>query len=1236
VRDQFSGTRRFKVIRKLGEGGMGIVYECDDLETGSRLALKTLLFAEPRTLLRFKDEFRHFQHIHHQNLVTLGELFEEDGLWCFTMELVEGRDFLAHVRNGAAARSAPTYATGSDEPTGETTPLPSDTLWVDIDVLRDALAQLTRGLLELHEHGKIHCDVKPSNILVTNSGRVVLLDFGIAKDLARNEQLRQTDIGGTPAYMAPEQGAAMPITAAADWYAVGAVLFEALTGRLPFEGHYIVLLHEKLTRPPPDPREFAPTVPEDLALLAMRLLATKPEERPTGHDILKALGVQEEVSSARALPVSSVVESTRTDTRTRQFVGRAAERTSLEDCLHRVVRDREAVAAYIQGESGVGKTALVTHFVDATSIADASTVILAGACYEHETVPYKAVDGVIDSLSRHLKRLPHATAASLLPRHASTLAQAFPVLSRVEAFAESPLPHAEVDPLERRSRVFAALRELLGRMGDRSPLIICIDDLQWADADSLALLGDILRPPDSPALLLLATVRADEGKTDLQLPTGPTALPAGGEVVCVPRLSEGESRQLAESLSQGTGLALDVASVAREAQGYPLFLHELVRYHSTQIESKNRPAALEEAIWSRVEGLDDQSRRLLEVIALAPSPMMQATATRAAGIETADAIKHIKQLKVAHFARTTGGTRGTDLIEPYHGRTREAVRAKLSAESRRALHRRIAVIMQTSNLHEPEDLAVHWREAGDPERAADYAQRAAARAEEALAFERAAAHYRMMDGLGVVRGKARRSLLIRLGNALANAGRSQEAAGAFREAADGSTPGEARELARRAAEHLLRSGHIDEGLTELRRVLSTVALPYPETVGSAVASLLWARARLALRGLSFRRTEETSIHPDDLARMDACWAATTGLFVVDQLRAVAFHYRHLLLALSAGEPSRVVRGLALHSIATVVEGEKKRPDANRILALARSHARDLGDPYALALLEQADGTVGFLTGDWLHAIERGRVAIEQLRSTCKGVAWELATTRQNLLWSLAFTGSLHELSRLNGSNLRETLDAGDDYAAMSIRSGLPNAVWLAQDDPQRARSEADQAIAVWPKDQVFLQHLMDLVAQVGVDLYEGAHEAAVERVAATRAKLEDAGIVRVEFNRILLLDVTCRVSLARAKSAPKAERQRHIDSARKDMLQLSRERAAWGRALAAPKRASLLRLEGDPGAESAAAEAVDVLRSAHLGLYAAACARLARGKTSREFVTMFEREHVKDPDRFAQVFFPGW
>src|SRR5262249_20886441 len=151
------------------------------------------------------------------------------------------------------------------------------------------------------------------------------------------------------------------------------------------------------------------------------------------------------------------------------------------------------------------------------------------------------------ALSRYMRRLPKADSAALLPRQAALLARVFPVLQRVEAVADAPhLAHAVPDPQELRRRLVQAVRQLFMRLTDRHPVIIVIDDLQWADADSLALLDELIRPPDPPTVLLVATVRttttSDSHASDTAL------LLSGMETLSLGRMPPGEARELAQVL----------------------------------------------------------------------------------------------------------------------------------------------------------------------------------------------------------------------------------------------------------------------------------------------------------------------------------------------------------------------------------------------------------------------------------------------------------------------------------------------------------------------------------------------------------------------------------------------------------------------------------------------------------------------------------------------------------------
>ncbi len=188
----------------------------------------------PARSCAFKQEFRSLSDISHPNLVNLYELFAVDDRWFFTMELVEGTDFVvlcgrrpiwrsrARRRPAAGTQRAQNRLLGCSTRPG----------------CAVALLQLAEGMDALHQANKLHRDIKPPNVLVSHEGRVVLLDFGLTADLERSGRFQPSDrqVVGTVGHMSPEQAAGRGVTAASDWYSVGVILFEALTGRLPFLG----------------------------------------------------------------------------------------------------------------------------------------------------------------------------------------------------------------------------------------------------------------------------------------------------------------------------------------------------------------------------------------------------------------------------------------------------------------------------------------------------------------------------------------------------------------------------------------------------------------------------------------------------------------------------------------------------------------------------------------------------------------------------------------------------------------------------------------------------------------------------------------------------------------------------------------------------------------------------------------------------------------------------------------
>ena len=382
------------------------------------------------------------------------------------MELVEGIDFLSHVRFDPDQPLAPTAATGL--------------LASRIMRLRESLRQLAEGVTAMHEAGRAHCDLKPSNVLVTGTGRVVILDFGLATDLGPEGTLRLggTHLMGTLAYMAPEQAAGLPVSPAADWYSVGVMLYEALTGQLPFLGRPMEVLKDKQRFEPPAPRILDVHVPEDLDSLCVDLLRRAPEARPTGAEVRDRLGGPAFGSGSCGTDDHRPLS--------RRFPWLAGSVISRDwRPLSRTCGGGAPWSSTCTGGRGAGKTAARAYFLN-TLMERHEAVVLSGRCYEREDVPFKAFDSLVDALGRYLEGLSRSEAQPLLPRDLRPLAQVFPVLRHIAAVAAVPQCAKIPDPQELRRRAFAALRALLASLGGRKPLVLFIDDLQWGDLDSAA------------------------------------------------------------------------------------------------------------------------------------------------------------------------------------------------------------------------------------------------------------------------------------------------------------------------------------------------------------------------------------------------------------------------------------------------------------------------------------------------------------------------------------------------------------------------------------------------------------------------------------------------------------------------------------------------------------------------------------------------------------------------------
>jgi eukaryotic-like serine/threonine-protein kinase len=1197
---------RFQLQRRLGEGGFGVVYAATDLRSAGEIALKVLRNPDGGWLYRFKREFRTLQGLSHRSLVSLGELFCEDGLWFFTMELIAGINFVDYVR-GASKTNFNEHR------------------------LRQGLRQLFEALSVIHAAGKIHRDIKPSNVLVTSTGRVVLIDFGLAADVNRDSL---SEIAGTPFYMAPEQATAQVVGAPADLYSVGVMLYECLTGRRPVEGTPIQVLIDKQTLRPPSPASIASNIPEDLSSLCMQLIDCRPVARPSAGDAGR---------SVLAMIPANVV---RTDSCVSNgtFVGRGAEL----DALFRAFDDSQRghlAGVLVTGESGVGKTRLVRCFADKVLSERPKTFLLEGRCHERETIPYKALDGIIDALTRRLSRMAESDIAALLPTRRSMLVRIFPAFLRVPQLAKE---HARRDERlgpedELRERAFHELRELFTRLAAQFPTVIVVDDLQWADDDGLRALTEIVRSTDAPPLLLVGTVRDTAHDAGTTRERFRRVLGRDLQIVELTNLNPLEARALAEALLGRTEDDPDATRIAQEAGGHPLFLEELTHYASLG-EATRADIKLEDVLRARVQALAPAARELVELLATAGTPLAYEIAASATRLGANEFQRSIVELRVANLVRTSA-TRWSGAIEPYHDRVREILLAQIEPDRRRTLHETLATAFEAMSHPDPEALAVHWREAGSNRRAATYALAAGDQAARTFAFDRAAAWFQQALELMPESGE-RRDLRVKLGDALAFAGRGVLAAPHLEAAAMESPPLVALDLRRRAAEQLMRSGYFDRGLDASRAVLAAIGMRLPTSRWETIIWLGYYAVRLRFRGFRFRERDERDIGRSQLMTIDTCWSITAGLSFTMSFVSAIFLHRTLLLALSAGEPSRIMRAMALYATLAAIGGGRSMRRAELLARRAQELADRLGGDQERVVAGGMSGAGLYLSGRFREAakrLESNLQTLDHLEDAAAGIAYERTTFRFFYIQALAMLGRFRELHRLQQTWLAEGVARGDLYAVVNLRIGFANLVWLIDDRPDVANDEVRAAMSQWSSRGFHNEHFYALMAQVWTSLYSSdfdqAYILARELVTLTKSVL----LWRTQTMRVRVRFVYGATALAHAINGGRP-RQKLLEEAADAAHGIKQERMAWSDPLARALEAGIFLQAGE---EQSAVRALDRAASefSEQGMTAyAAAARdrsarirgsLAAAEQIRLSAEFLRAEGVVAPERMISLLLPG-
>lgn len=925
---------------------MGTVYRVKDKTTGAHLALKVMQEQSPQHLLRFKQEFRVVAELHHPNLVHLFDLGLEDGRWFYTMELIDGRDLLttlagtdgqdaAHgtpravvpsrtwivsdpslvgaatdpvsdreasmgastgtlvsVEVGASdqldldARDSPTGGyPGRDSLTSGDGEGPERLVACDVTELGLALAQILDALEFLHNHDIVHGDLKPSNTLVSTDGAVRLLDFGLAFK-TRSERAgrsRETAISGTPAYMAPEQCLGQVATPASDMYALGCMLFQLLTGRLPFRGTVQQQMSAHVQRPPPRVESYVSCVPATLAELCRSLLAKKPDERPGIEDVRLALDLPR-TSAVAPTPAISMDGDI-------GYYGRWRERRLLSLCLDRA-EGGEPQLALVTGASGIGKTALSSTV--AAQARERGFLCLYGRCYEREHVPFVAFDRAVDALITTALDWPAERLESLRGAIAAAR-RIFPALGVLLADAAREASPLESEPRALHQLAVEGFCQLLTAAYERSPLLLILDDLQWADEDSVTLCETVIARASGP-ILLLGLVRQDPNR---ELPIVDRLLSIGRAATTEIALDKLEARHASRLLEAAAGRPVPpgvLAMLIQAADGNPFLLANMARHNPVGSVSDNRaPASKPGEVSDHVTGwlralIDDLSpgaERLLSLAAAQGGDIAKPLLHAAGGQSRETFERSLGELFSKRLIKIVSGgvsepvARLGSRLDLYHDRLRQHAYQRLDQGRRRVLHEQLAGALEGGVAQlDAEALFRHFSAAGRDGKRRHYALLAADQAAEKLAFGRAAQLVELVlqDPGDDVPRETLAGYWERVGDLRYYAGQAERALEPYEcslaiwRALGASSRSPAQQpiaqlrLFRGLARCAFLLGQIDRMCRAFADGLALLGLPWARTKAERYATIAWLRASLAVSEVSATAARQASLWEKEQVR----------------------------------------------------------------------------------------------------------------------------------------------------------------------------------------------------------------------------------------------------------------------------------------------------------------------------------------------------------------------------------
>jgi len=597
---------RYTVLKKLGEGGKGIVYKARDTALNRIVAIKMLKnpVTTGEAYSRFITEAQSVARLTHPNIVSIHDIGKEDGKPFFVLEFVEGHNLRGLIESSPEGKC-------------------------DISTILRIGIDVCHALQYAHSQGILHRDVKPENVMITEDGVAKLMDFGLARMLGQPRQTQDGVIVGTVAYVAPEIALGKGADAQSDLYSLGAVLYEAVTGKPPFPGDDPVkVIFSHIHDYPVSPDKLNPKLPPAFTEFVMRLLEKDPEKRyKSAADLLKVLKTITKESSREALPPSQkpvlVIPSPRPLARKEiQLINRVEEMNQLREAVDGAVRG-EGGLLFLRGEAGIGKTRLTREMGAYARLRGMN--VLYGRCPALLTMtgipPYILWSEVIRDYLQASTAEQLYRVIGFYPGEVSKLVP--DLRQRLGAIPQS----IQIDPEHERDRLFEAVSQFITNVSKEAPLLVVLDDLQWTDQSSLLLMHYLARGVSREHLLLVGAYRDNE--VDEKHPLSAVLTELNRErllqAVRLKRMALNDVAEMIKQILEQDDVPKEFCElVYQKTGGNPFFVEEVIkslkeeelilregnRWKIKEVSRIKFPETIKGVVKARVDRLDEECKSI--------------------------------------------------------------------------------------------------------------------------------------------------------------------------------------------------------------------------------------------------------------------------------------------------------------------------------------------------------------------------------------------------------------------------------------------------------------------------------------------------------------------------------------------------------------------------------------------------------------------------------------------------